>query len=200
MKLGCKLHALRLPSGKGRGRLPEGDVSEADIIDGLKLPSDLRNVFEELQGVFHRHLKDIGDVFILVFHFKGFTVIAFPVTNLTWDVYIRKEMHLDLDDSVTTACFTAAALHVEAETAFFISAYLRFIRGGEYVTDIIEDPCIGRRIRPGRTADRGLVDVDDLIEMLDPLDFLMKPRLRLGVMKLLGKGLMKDLVDKGTLT
>src|SRR5690606_39941711 len=57
-------------------------------------------------------------IYILPFirHFKRFTVISFSVAHFTRDIHIRKEMHLNLDDSVSAASFTASAFNVEARS------------------------------------------------------------------------------------
>jgi hypothetical protein len=42
-----QLDALRLAAGEGGGALPEFDVAEADIPQGVELGADARDVFEK---------------------------------------------------------------------------------------------------------------------------------------------------------
>ena len=73
-------------------------------------------------------------------------------------------MHLDLDDAVALTVLAAAALHVETEAARLVAAHTRFRHLREQVSDVGEDAGVGRRVRTRRSADRRLVDVDDLVD------------------------------------
>ncbi|MNT06821.1 hypothetical protein D3C72_1415030 [compost metagenome] len=79
-------------------------------------------------------------------------------------------MHLDLDDAVALTGLAAAALDVEAEATGAIAARLGLGQARIPVADRIEGAGIGGRVRAGGAADGRLVDVDDLVELLQPLD------------------------------
>ena len=64
-------------------------------------------------------------------YLQRFTVVAFPMTDLTGHIDIRQEMHLDLDDPVPAARLAPPAFYVEAEASFLIALRLRFGGGGE---------------------------------------------------------------------
>src|SRR6266550_1306891 len=66
MELRRELDALRLPAGERRRGLPELDVAEPDIGEGLHLPLDRRDVLEELERFVHAHLEDVADASALV--------------------------------------------------------------------------------------------------------------------------------------
>jgi hypothetical protein len=83
-------------------------------------------------------------------------------------------VHLDLDDAVALAGLAAAALDVEREAAGLVAARLGFGQAGEPVADRREGAGIGRRVRARRAADRRLVDVDDLVDMLEALDAVVR--------------------------
>ena len=79
-------------------------------------------------------------------------------------------MHLDLQHAVALARLAAAALDVEGETARLVAARAAFRQFGEPVADRREQIGVGGRVGARRAADRRLVDVDDLVEQLQPLD------------------------------
>src|SRR5699024_10203581 len=95
-----------------------------------------------------------------------FTVITFAVAYFTRYEHIRQEMHFYFDDAVPPACFTAAALDVEAEPAFIVAADFCFVRLCKNISYIIEHTGISRRVAPWCTADRRLVDIDDFFQFI----------------------------------
>jgi hypothetical protein len=97
-------------------------------------------------------------------------------------------VHLDLDDAVALAGLAAAALDVEGEAAGLVAARLRFRQAGEPFADRREGAGIGRRIRARRAADRRLVDVDDLVDVLEALDAVVRSGALAGAVQLAGDG------------
>ena len=105
-------------------------------------------------------------------------------------------MHLDLDLPVALARLAAAAAHVEREPARLVAAHLRLGRQRVQLAHVREQVGVRRRVRARRAADRRLVDVDHLVEALDPLDRLVVARLRARVVEPVGERLVDDLVDE----
>jgi hypothetical protein len=105
-------------------------------------------------------------------------------------------VHLDLDLPVAAADLAAAALDVEREPARLVAAGARLLGLGVEVANLVEEPDVGGRVRPWGTPDRGLVDGDDLVEVLEALDPLMGARPHPRAMELVGDGLVEDLVDQ----
>ena len=106
-------------------------------------------------------------------------------------------MHLDLDDPIAAASLAAAALYIKAEPALIVPLGLGVRSGGEQVPDQVKYPGVGSRIGPGGAADGGLVDGNDLIQLLRPLDGLVLSGDGTGPVQLLGQGLVEDLVNQG---
>ena len=92
-----------------------------------------------------------------------------------------------------------AALDVEAEAARLVPARLAFRQAGEPVADIGEGASVGRRVGARGAADGGLVDVDDLVEVLQAEDLLDLPRLLLGPVEALGQRPKEGVDDQGRL-
>ena len=81
-------------------------------------------MLEELQGFLYGHIEDVIDGLSFIFNFQSLAVVALAAANFAGNVYVRKEMHLDLQDPIAAAGLTASALDVEAETPLFVAARL----------------------------------------------------------------------------
>ena len=103
-------------------------------------------------------------------HLQGLPVVAGAVADLAGHVDVGQEVHLDLDGAVARAGLAAAALDVEGEPARLVAADLGLGRGGEQRADVVEDAGVGGRVGARRAADGRLVDVDDLVEVVQPGD------------------------------
>src|SRR3546814_3037240 len=102
--------------------------------------------------------------------------MAFTMTRLARHIDVGQEVHLDLDKSVAGAGFTPPALDVEAEAPWLIAARLAFGQPREPVADDCEGAGVGRGVGSRGAADRGLVDVDDLVAMFETLETVVRPR------------------------
>ena len=83
-------------------------------------------------------------------------------------------MHLDLDQPVALAGLAAPALHIEGEASRPVAAHLGLGQLGEELADRREEAGVGRGIGAGRAADRALIDVDDLVDVLEALDAIVR--------------------------
>src|SRR6202035_1910846 len=107
-------------------------------------------------------------------HLQRLAVVALALADIAGDVDVGQEVHLDLDDAVALAGLAAAALDVEREPPGLVAARLGFGQAGEPFADRRERAGVGRRIGARGAADRGLVDVDDLVDMLETLDAVVR--------------------------
>src|SRR5206468_2688093 len=165
-----ELDALRLAAAERRRRLPDLDVAEADFLQHLHLVADAGDRLEELARVLDRHVEHVGDAAALELHLQRFAVVAGAVADVAGDVDVGQEVHLDLDQAVALARLAAAALDVEGEAAGLVAARLAFGQAGEPVADLGEGAGVGGGVGARGAADRRLVDVDDLVELLEPGD------------------------------
>ena len=88
---------------------------------------------------------------------------------------VGEEVHLQPVRAVALARLAAAAGVVEAEPARLVAADLRLAALGEEGADLVEDLDVRRRVRARRAADRRLVDVDHLVDMLGAVDPIAAP-------------------------
>ena len=82
LQLGGQLDALRLATGQGGRRLPEPDIAEADVGQGLEVAGDRGDGSEELQTLLDRHVENLGDRLALEVHLEGLPVVAGAVAHL----------------------------------------------------------------------------------------------------------------------
>src|SRR5580765_2989108 len=93
-------------------------------------------------------------------------------------------MHLDLDDAVALAGPATPALDAEGEAPRLVAARLALGQPCEPLADRREGAGIGRRVRARRAADRRLVDVDDLVDVLEPLNTVVRGGRQRGAVEL----------------
>src|SRR5207253_6284003 len=114
--------------------------------------------------------EHVGDRVALELHLQRLAVVAGAVAHVAGDVDVGQEVHLDLDQAVALARLAAAALNVERKAAGLVAARLALGQAGEPVADHGEGAGVGRGVGARGAADRRLVDVDDLVELLQPGD------------------------------
>ena len=165
-----QLDALRLAAGK-RGRvLAEGDVAEPHVHEGGELAVQCGHGFEELGGFFHRHAQHLVHGLAAVVNLQRFSVVAAALAGVAGDVDVGQKVHLDLDHAIALTGFAASATHVEAEAARRVAAGAALGHRREQVADGAEQPGVGGGVGAWGAADGRLVDVDDLVEQIEPVD------------------------------
>src|SRR5579875_296729 len=172
-----QLDALRLAARQRRRRLADMDVAQADALERRQLLADRRHRREECRAFLDRHVEHVGDALALEPDFERLAIVALALADVALDVDVGQEVHFDLDDAVALAGLAAPAFDVERETARPVAARLGFGQAREPVSYWRECTRVGCRIGTRRAADRRLVDVDDLVEVLDALDAVVRARL-----------------------
>src|SRR6201986_1367931 len=105
-------------------------------------------------GLLDRHLEDVGDVLALEAHLERLPVVALAVALLARDVYVRQEVHLDLDLAVAAAHLATTTLDVEREAAGLVATGACLRRLGEELAYLVEQADVGSGIGARRSADR----------------------------------------------
>ncbi len=143
-----------------------------------------RHRLEEFGGFLDRHVEHVRYRLALEQHLQRLAVVALALAGGAGDVDVGQEVHLDLDDAVALAGLAAAALDVEGEAAGLVAARLGLGQAGEPFADWRERAGVGRGVGARGAADRRLVDVDDLVDMLQPLDAVVRGGTFAGVVEL----------------
>ena len=126
-------------------------------------------VLEEGDGFLDVHVQHVGDILALVGHFQRLAVVALALAHVARHENIRQEVHFDFQHPVAAAVFAPPALDVEGEAVFLVAARLRFGGGGKDLANLVKQPGVRRRIRPGRAPDGALVNADDFVQLLHAL-------------------------------
>ena len=145
-KLGCKLDPLSLTTGELCAGLTEFHIAKSNIIESLDLALDGLYILKELKCLFYSHIKDIVDILALISDFQSLVVVSLTSADFTWYINVRKEVHLDLDDTVSSAGFTASALDVEGESSLLVTPCLGVGSSGKEVSYHVKYAGIGCRI------------------------------------------------------
>ena len=141
-----------------------------------QLGIDLRDVFENGDGVFDGGRQQVGDGKALVLHLQRFAVVAAAVADVAGDVHVRQEVHLDALEPVALAGFAAAALDVEAEAAGLVAALARFGKHGVELADGREEAGVGGGVGARRAADGRLIDLDHFVDVFQAFDGIVLAR------------------------
>ena len=182
-----ELHALRLAARERRSGLPQAYVAQAHIVERLQLALDLRDVAKERERLGHAHIEHVRDGLAAVGHLERLAVIALAPADFAGHVDVRQEVHLDLDLAVALAGLAAASRHVEAEAPRAVAARLRLRNAREERPQVVPEPNIGGRVGARRAPDGRLVDIDDLIDLVEPLELLVRPHKARGMMDGVGE-------------
>src|SRR5439155_3642508 len=99
------------------------DIPQRDLKQRAQLHRDGRHVLEDPERFFDGHLEHIGNRKTFELDLERFAVVALALTHFARHVYVRQELHLDLQDAVALACLAAATLDVEREPPWLIPTY-----------------------------------------------------------------------------
>src|SRR5437764_14336730 len=109
-------------------------------------------------------------------------------------------MHLDLNDALSSTCLASTTFHVEGEAPGLVAPNLRLWNRREELANRSEGAGIGGRVRSGRAADGRLVDIDDLVEMVEPFHPGVSSRALPLPMQPLRDALVQDFIHQCALT
>ncbi len=168
-------------------------------MEGFELLFDLGVVLKKGQGFLHRHVQHVRDGLAAVLDLQGFMVIALAFARLAGHKDICQKMHFNFQQPVALAGLAAPALHIERKAPAVIASGFCLIGLGEGGADQVKQPRVGGRVAPGRAPDGGLVDVDDLVQLLNPLDAVMGAGIGGGAVQIPGQGVVEDLVHQAAL-
>src|SRR4029079_9729425 len=107
---------------------------------------------------------------------ESLPIVPLAFAHVARHVHVGKKVHLDFDETIALARFAATAFHVERESSRSVSANFRFGHLGEQLADGSEESGVRRGIGARSSADRALIDVDHLVEVLEPGDAVMLTR------------------------
>ena len=175
------------------------DVAEAHIDQGLQLLAHLGHVGQHGERVLNSEVENVGDGVAVELDGQGFLIVAAAVADFALDVNVGHEVHLDAALAIALAGLAPSAGDVEAEAACLVAALASLGQHGEQVADGREDLGIGGWIGARSAADGGLVDADDLVDLLRAGEGFVRAGLFAGTVNGLRQGAVEDVVDERAL-
>jgi hypothetical protein len=145
-------HALGFATGKARRRLPERQIAQPDLLQGLQDAGHRRVLGEHRTGLVNAQRQHIGDRPIRPGRFEDLGSVAPAIAGLARNPDRREIAHLDRQRSHPLAIRTGALCPVEGEVRGRASGLAR-----EDVADTVEHLGVRRRIRPWVVAQRRLI-------------------------------------------
>ena len=194
-----QLHPLGFAAGQRGTGLAQLHISQTHVYHGLGFFADFGDVLEELHCFFGGHVQHLGNVLTLVLHLQGLPVIPLAMAHLTGHVHIRQEMHFDFHQAVAVTGLAPAALYIEGEAARAVAPHFGIGCGSKQIPDVIEQPRIGSGVGPGGSADGALVNVDDLVQVLQPFNAFAGAGAGSGVVQLGSQGFVQHLANQAGL-
>ncbi len=167
LELRCQLDALRLAAGQLGGRLPEPQVAEPDLAQGLEAARRRWHVGEELGCLVDGHVEHLGDGPVAVADLERLRVVARAVAGRAGGVGSWQEQQLDGDEPLALAGLAAPLRHVEREAPRRVAAPPRGVGVREHLAHGVEHAGVGREVGSRRAADRLLVHANEAIERLE---------------------------------
>ena len=136
------------------------------------------------------------DVGAFVAHLQGLAVVAPAIAGVARHVDVREEMHFHLEYAIAFASLAPPALHIEREAPRSVATLARQGHAGEQFPDRCEQAGIRSRVGPRRAADRTLIDVDHLVEVIETVDALVRRRLVVAAVQMPGDRAIERVVDQ----
>ena len=84
-QLGRQFDTLALTTGKSRGRLPQLDIAQADILQYLHFRQDRRDILEKLHSHIDCHIQNVRNGFPAKTDFQCFPIVPLAMTFFTGD-------------------------------------------------------------------------------------------------------------------
>ena len=174
-----ELQALRFAARKSGGGLAEREIAQTDLRERRQAPNDRSLVREERHRLVHGHRENVADVLPAVPHGQNPSLEPPPVAGVAPDGDVGQELHVDRLPAGPLAHLAAAARRVEREVARDDPARHGARGPREDLPDLVPRLGVGDRVGPRRSAERALVDEQDVGDELQSLDPVVCPDVQL---------------------
>src|SRR5690606_13930786 len=149
---------------------------------------------------FDRHVQYIGNRLALEAYLQGLAVVSLALTGFTRHMNIREKLHLDQAKSRTFTRFAAPTLHIQCKPSGLVPTDFGLRKLGEEVPDLREYACVRRGVRTRRSTDRGLIDFNDFVDVVESIDLLVRQRLPARIVEPLIENREQGIMDKRRLS
>ena len=156
-------------------------------------------VGEKVHPILYGHRQDLGDVLVPIGNVERVLIVARALAGGTGHLHVGHQVQLGGDRALATALLAAASLDIEAKARGRIAALLGLGRRGEEAADVVVETDVRGRVGAGRAADGGLVDVDHIAYVLDPVEAVVRTRQHAAVVEDGVELLVENVVDERAL-
>src|SRR6516165_6163700 len=174
-----KLQALRLSAGQDIDRLAESQVAESDFLKELKrLGQSIARIdgSKECNCLSYSQFKNIVNRFAAQLDCENVRLIAFALAFSAPNVLVTKKLHFDFLIPQAGASLAAAPARVEREHSRGQSCRHGFRQRRKNLPDLIKGSHIDRWCRSGRTGQRGLINQENLVNIVGASDTFTNTR------------------------
>lgn len=159
--------------------MAEGEVAQAGVGEELEGFLELGVGGEELGGGLDVEIENIADGKSVVTDFEGGGIVALAEAAFAIDPGGGEEIHFQFDAAVTLALGTLPFSVVEGKAGGGIAAHAGFGKLGEEGADVVEEFDVGGGAGARGFADRRLVDLVAILEILEADGFVVRRFFRL---------------------
>src|SRR5678815_3822806 len=176
------------------------DVAKAHIVQRVQLLIDARLILEECECVLDGEIEHISNGKTAESHLQCLAIVSLPFAHVTRHIDIGKEMHLDFHETISFARLTTSTFHVEREATRTISANLRFRHFSEKLANRREESRICRRIGARSSTNRTLIDVDDLVDVFESDNAIVRTRYHSRAIEMTSERVVQNVFDQRRLS
>ena len=159
--------------------MAEGEVAQAGVGEELEGFLELGVGGEELGGGLDIEIENIADGESVVPDFQGRGIVALAKAAFAIDPGGGEEIHFQFDAAVALALGALPFLVVEGKAGGGIAAHAGFGELGEEGSDVVEEFDVGGGAGARGLADRRLVDLVAVFEILEADGFVVRRFFRL---------------------
>lgn len=159
--------------------MAEGEVAQAGVGEELEGFLELGVGGEELGGGLDVEIENIADGESVVTDFQGRGIVALAKAAFAIDPGGGEEIHFQFDAAVALALGALPFLVVEGKAGGGVAAHAGFGELGEEGADVVEEFDVGGGAGAGGFADRRLVDLVAVFEILEADGFVVRRFFRL---------------------
>ena len=168
-----QLESLRLAPRQRRQRLPQREVAESHLQDGIERAAQhvVARVLgvESAQRLLDAHGQDLGDVLAAVLDGQHLRLEALALAHRAEKLHVGEKLHLDRLVALARAFLAAPGRDVEREVRRGEVALRRRRLGREARAHAVPGLHVGRRVAARRASEGGLVDEHRARERSQPL-------------------------------
>src|SRR5262245_52594719 len=111
------LDALRFATRQRRRRLAEPQVAEADLVEHLQAPQDLRRAAEERERFADGEIEHLVNRAATVPHLEHLRLEPLSVALIARHEHVGEKLHLDAHFTLALAGLASSARNIEREVA-----------------------------------------------------------------------------------